>query len=591
MHRTSSSIAALVCFALMGSGCGLTDALVNSGNPRIFDGPDGGGVDPGDVGDADTPRKDAGDTGGPAECTPEGAANGCSSDEICYRGKCEPRCGFGPFQGLGQGIFPTDRNGTIPTCDSGFECVPTIIQDANRFGACVSTSRFEDLQTNPSCADVDPEATNNESPEDDYCKQLMRDPNIICQSGRCEFDCSDDDDCGDGEACLVDTDQNRYCAALNCAEIGSDPLAQANYCADFFNRNGVEHPNGGEATFSAADSYCLNGACFIRTSGEATTACSDQNVCGGEEVCVGQDYCMAACSSDDDCLEGLFCAYTLPGDEDLDTDEDVSPFVCVNPDLVNIAQLADPLAFCDDDFERDGATGTAYWDRFEDTCRYDTTPLDNSVWYVLIQDTTQSCDGSASDGDLPDVEDPGVDIAFVGLSDTNEQDPSLGQAFGTVYADGQVVKVIPGPGGLDNDYPGVGHLSALFPADGGEPERRYSATDGCPVDPPAPNNTFSLGCGGAILVEFRHNGRRDDGTVGERENLNPEHNKFIVVSEYNESCPSANIQPGNSIPERLKVTYCSTGITIDGANPGSCATEMVSVTDSTNGGPSVFSFP
>jgi hypothetical protein len=584
VHPSSRHVTALFCVALLGAGCGLTDALGNGSTPRIPLTSDAGGGGGDDVGDAGTPDPDAGDAGEEPECEGEGDPNACAGNAICYQGACEPLCGFG----FGGGVNPIDGAGGFLTCPDDLECVPVQPQDDNRYGACVTSDRLDGTRANPVCPGEGAGA--DESPQDDYCKQLFRENDYTCQSGRCGIPCGDDSDCAGSEYCEEDLDGNGFCVLIDCEDAGADLETRAGYCADVLNRIGAEHPSGSSQAFTSEDAYCLNGACYVRADSEAETTCGDDSMCPDDDVCVSQDYCMAACSSDFDCPDDLFCAYTLPADERLDTEDDVSAFVCVDYAGLNVAQLADPIAFCDDPDERDGRSGTPSWDRDSGDCVYDDTPDGNSVWYVLIQDDTFDCAAEAPDGDLPGAEDPGVDIAFVGLSDASQDMPTNGDAFGSVYAHGKVVRVFPGASQLDNDYPGYGHLAPLFPAaDGDSAEVRYRQSDGCPVAAPAPNTTFSLGCGGAALVEFRTSN-------GIRANLNDEgSNKFIVVSEYSSTCDSSGINPADPDPvfENYKVTYCPTGVSLGQANPGSCSSDLLNVQLAMPmaDGPAVFGFP
>ncbi len=577
MHRTCCQIA-LLCFAFAGSGCGLVDALTNSSNSRVDELPDLGTPDGGVIVDDAGNPIDVGDTDAdrPAECTPEGDANACADGLICHQGKCEPQCRFGN----GMGVNPIGEGELV--CGDDLVCVPVTNQDINRFGACVSPARFDAAQASSTCAEVVSDA-------DDYCVQLFRDNDYSCQAGRCEIPCADDDVCGNGSYCERDGN-NGFCVLADCEEAGSDAGARDQFCANLFNRLGDEHPNGDAVAFTTDHAYCLNGTCYVRRDSEAQTACSAEDACSGEDTCVSGDYCMTTCADDEPCAEGLTCAYTIPNEERTDTDE-VSGFVCVDNGNVEVSQNADPIAFCDTN-RPNGETGMASWDRESGTCTYvNDTPDSNSIWYVLIRDTTPNCESSAVDGDLPGVEDPGADISFVGLSNTAVDMPTTGDAFGSVYAQGKVVMVFPGTTNLDNDYPGYGHLAPLLQASGDDPDEvRYRTSDGCPAASPAVNTTYALGCGGAILVEFRN-------ASNTRENLDFDGtSKFIVVSEYNGACDTSGIGDPAAVPENYSVTYCPTGFDFNLTDPaGQCVGALSTFfpTDpmAPTGGPTIHGFP
>ncbi len=565
MSRRTSAIllTALALSAL--PACG----LLNAGpGPRDAGTEEDTGVDP--MKDGGTPG-DAGDTGEPPACE-EGKADRCDSGEMCLGGECLPRCTFGPVNSDGDPRVTPNMGNAFPTCSADSVCIPPAYQDTNYFGACVPEIQAQEMRADAACDDV-------ETPRAGvYCTQLLQDSDATCEDDRCIIPCSQDDECDFDSLCALDDDGDGACLPIDCGDTPDPDLT----CVQRFNQTDEIHPTSqDEAAFTRDEAYCLSGQCYIRIDGEARDACADTSACGDEQVCVNQTYCMDTCESDGDCGE-LVCAYTLQVDEDVSTedDEDVSPFVCVDYETLNFGQLADPIAFCE--LFRDTETGPASWDRETGDCVYGSRSFSGSVRYAFIQDTTFECDTAVQDGDLPGVEDPGADISFIGLSDTD--DPFTTSAFSDVYAIGRVVK-IHRDGTSDNDLPGYGHLDGLLLED----EDRFTATTGCPSSAPAPNNTISLGCGGGVFVEFS---RSDD--PQQVVNLDPETgNKYIVVSEYDSTCGTSGIDAINvSVFEEYRVYSCDSGVALEALDPNDCTNELSDPTTfmPEGQGPKVFGF-
>ncbi len=344
-----------------------------------------------------------------------------------------------------------------------------------------------------------------------------------------------------GEYCTQDPSSgDMVCAEpVTCGEIVDETEADM-YCADAFAGQSCldnEGVCGSAIPECTSDEACMEGErCENNECVEGARSCDRDEDCDPGFICDGSanecdriracedtsecdtangEYCIEvrsvfACSIPEFCDQILepneadqYCNDLNAGDVCLDSGMCGAPTpACVDaadPDAFCQTELEDPDAVCDP------AVG----------CEVDAPG--GSFFYVLIDDTTMDCmTGPGTD--------PGSDIMYAELIDDE----------GTTLGWGNNVRYISGAEPNGNDYIDASIIDGTAPVplidDGSE-------DDGCPAggDRFSPSTVVSLGCGGAMIVEFLNAG------LGNIELMSMQN---VLIGEY---APVCNQTSGGSV--------------------------------------------
>jgi hypothetical protein len=251
-------------------------------------------------------------------------------------------------------------------------------------------------------------------------------------------ECDINGDCSDGYACDVETLECVLAPEGSCAS--SQDCALGAYCAGITE----EGERGTCVKFSCVDERDPDAYCAM----EAPNTICDM----AAKVCV-RDPNAPACVTSADCGADKVCT-TLGGSAQ-----------CVSADC-----SLQPTTFCDN-----VQPGTVC-DMATKRCA--AQPAE-SPRYVMIQDMSMgaSCD-SMTEGGLRDA---GSDITYIELYDK----------FDEIAGYGRAVRYAQGDGGVDTTSAGIFDGAA-----------RPLESDGCPAGGLSQQSVVSLGCGGALFVEF-----------------------------------------------------------------------------------------
>jgi hypothetical protein len=212
--------------------------------------------------------------------------------------------------------------------------------------------------------------------------------------------------------------------------------------------------------------------------------------------------------------------------------------------LIACGEEDTPRPACSTDAECAQETDGAVCDQLTKTCR---APAPAASRYIMVLDV--STDPKACEAVVGDVVGSGADITFVSLSGPRD-----------LVGLGRAVAYTKGSGRVDNTDPDILKNMMISTFVGDE----------CPDDGYSPATVLSLGCGGALFVEFI-------GRDGAAVTMSPE--LRVYVGEYGEVCD----QREGELKDNYEVYLCDDAKEGELPDRGTCTTYLGGSKDGVNG--------